>query len=616
MVAALAAAAFALIFNVQAQSVWSGAAGNWSSNVNPGWNGTGVPNATDAVADSSAATGNITVDGSFTLGTLAHKVSNSGWGFLDGGATTKLVFDVSSGKALVDGPVILKGSAVTWSANAQLNDDLEIRTSITNLTLSYENVSFSMNGVISGAGGITLSNTVGAAVPLGASMQLVLSNTNSFTGGITVYPATAVTLKGTNAAGSGTIDFSTISPDSYSTFSFLTFNTRSQTHDNALVIKKPGGGQQACWFITSPGLTTPITVTLNGSITSVTAAYAARVRFGNGPGTLVLGGDNSGWNGEMWFDAYDSGVGGTLLVNHLQALPTSVRFNTNRANTSGKPARVAILFNVDGTFSERLMFGGDDANVATTNWPTLGTTDSLVGTVTLTNAAAIYFRTAGQPLSLTVGNVGGTLELRSSLSDWVSGATRIYAGPVVKNGPGTAILAGDGNDWGGTTTVSNGTLLVNSAAGWGAGTNGVFVVDGGALGGTGVVRTVMTTIQAGGTLAPGLGGDAIGLLTLTNLTLEANANYRCNTDNATSDRVRVMNNATLPSAMTVTITRADSTILSGTRTILEVVDGTLSGDPSDWTVVAPSGGYTTELAPGGKAVLLKGPLRGTVIGVL
>jgi hypothetical protein len=77
-----------------------------------------------------------------------------------------------------------------------------------------------------------------------------------------------------------------------------------------------------------------------------------------------------------------------------------------------------------------------------------------------------------------------------------------------------------------------------------------------------------------------------------------------------------MNNATLPSAMTVTITRADSTILSGTRTILEVVDGTLSGDPSDWTVVAPSGGYTTELAPGGKAVLLKGPLRGTVIGVL
>ncbi len=613
VVAALAAATFGLFFNVQAQSVWTNGAGNWSSNGNPGWNGTGVPNATDAVADSSAATGNITVNGSYTLGTLAHKVSNAGWGFLTGGTATKLIFDVSSGKALIDGPVIPRYGSMTWSANLQLDDDLEIRTTITNLLNNYEAANFNLNGVISGAGGISLSNAViGASVP-GSNVRLVLSNTNSFTGGIKVYPATAVILTSTNAAGSGTVDFSTISATAYSDFSFLQFTTKSQTHDNAIVVKKPGGGSQACWFITSPSLTDNITVTLNGSITNVTDGYAARMRFGNGPGTLVLGGDNSGWSGELYFDSWDGGSGGTLIVNHLQALPTSVRFDCNNANKLDKPARVAILFNVAGTFSEQLRFSGF-ADGATTNWPTLGTTASLVGTVKLINANAIYFRTLSQPLSLDVGHADATLELVSSLTDFYSGKPETY-GPVIKKGSGTAILAGPNNTWGGPTTVSNGTLLVNSSVGWGAGTNSLTVLSGATLGGTGVVRTAMSTIQTSGTLAPGLGSDAIGLLTLTNLTLEANANYRCNTDTASSDLVRVMNNATLASAMTVTVTRADSTIMRGARTILEVVNGTLSGNPASWTVIAPTRGYYMELAPGGKAVLLKGPRQGTLIGI-
>ena len=51
----LSAASVALNLSAQT-SDWTGGDGNWSSNDNPGWNGTGVPNAVGAVANFSDAT--------------------------------------------------------------------------------------------------------------------------------------------------------------------------------------------------------------------------------------------------------------------------------------------------------------------------------------------------------------------------------------------------------------------------------------------------------------------------------------------------------------------------------------------------------------------------------
>jgi hypothetical protein len=52
---ALVAASVGLSFSAYA-SDWTGGTGNWSSNGNPGWNGTGVPNAVGAVANFPDAT--------------------------------------------------------------------------------------------------------------------------------------------------------------------------------------------------------------------------------------------------------------------------------------------------------------------------------------------------------------------------------------------------------------------------------------------------------------------------------------------------------------------------------------------------------------------------------
>ena len=69
----LIAASVALSFSAYA-SDWTGGNGNWSSNGNPGWNGTGVPNAVGAIANFSDATttGNFitNVDIPATVGTI------------------------------------------------------------------------------------------------------------------------------------------------------------------------------------------------------------------------------------------------------------------------------------------------------------------------------------------------------------------------------------------------------------------------------------------------------------------------------------------------------------------------------------------------------------------
>ncbi|MDB5537711.1 MAG: hypothetical protein JWQ65_2586, partial [Devosia sp.] len=73
---------------------------------------------------------------------------------------------------------------------------------------------------------------------------------------------------------------------------------------------------------------------------------------------------------------------------------------------------------------------------------------------------------------------------------------------------GTTILTGDGSGFGGTTTVSGGTLIVGSA---GTGSLGgmIDVLSGATLGGTGALGT--TTIAAGGTHTP---GNSIGTQTI------------------------------------------------------------------------------------------------------
>ena len=171
---------------------------------------------------------------------------------------------------------------------------------------------------------------------------------------------------------------------------------------------------------------------------------------------------------------------------------------------------------------------------------------NLSGTAgTITNSAAATSR-------LTVGNGdngGGTF----------SGAIVSGNGPIalVKAGAGIITLSGT-NTYTGTTSVSNGTLLVNGSLG----TN-VVSVTGGSLGGTGLIAGPVVVTNFGTLTA---GSVAIGTLTISNnLTLASTATVlmKVNPAAGTNDLIcglgKVSYNGTLViSNLSGTLTNTDS----------------------------------------------------------
>jgi autotransporter-associated beta strand protein len=103
---------------------------------------------------------------------------------------------------------------------------------------------------------------------------------------------------------------------------------------------------------------------------------------------------------------------------------------------------------------------------------------------------------------------------------------------LTKIGSGKAALSAN-NSYTGTTTVTNGTLLVNGNPTGG----GAYVVDaGGTLGGIG---TISASITNNGTIAP---GASVGTLTTTlgnNVTMGANSHLAIELSGATADKLVV-----------------------------------------------------------------------------
>jgi len=117
--------------------------------------------------------------------------------------------------------------------------------------------------------------------------------------------------------------------------------------------------------------------------------------------------------------------------------------------------------------------------------------------------------------------------------------------PVTKTGAGTLTLGG-ANTYRGTTTISNGTLLVDGALG----TNAVTVVSG-TLGGNGSIAGPIT-VQNGGKLSP---GSSIGRLTVSNsVALQAGGTTLMEISKTpqTNDQLRVTGALTLGGTLTVT----------------------------------------------------------------
>lgn len=143
-------------------------------------------------------------------------------------------------------------------------------------------------------------------------------------------------------------------------------------------------------------------------------------------------------------------------------------------------------------------------------------------------------------------------------------------GAFTKAGSGALTLTGS-NTHSGTTTITDGSLIVNGSA-------GDITVDGGTLGGSGTVGNV--TVNSGGTLAP---GNSIGRLVVNGgVGFTSAAIYEVEVDgNGNSDKIEATGSVSIDSGATVTVSAENGTD-----------DGSTYAPSTTYTIITANGGVS------------------------
>jgi hypothetical protein len=504
-----AAATFVSVSTASAQSTWTGAGTNWSSNANPGWNGTGVPNTINATANIAAASGNITVNGAFTLGTLTAGGTYAGRTLAS--SSGNLTFDVTTGNALFDltnGGVV--GTGITVASALTLNDTTEIRNIV-----STGSQTATFTGVISGAAGLSLTNTAGT--PINGARYDLQNGANSFAGGISLGLGATLRLNASGAAGTGAIILVNSPAAALNAIEFRRDTSNStQVHANNINFgTRVSGGNEVLLF---QGGTPSMNVTLNGVLSGTMGGNS---RVGLNGATLNLGGASP----NIWTGQFRADTNGTIIADKVSALNIGWDMRSQVTDSS-----TTFLAGVSDTIAGNFTLSGNNSGVAFAYLGRLGLKDgnnglvTLNGAISLNNALGIGGGTAALPtpttsLNLHSGNGTGTLAVGGLISD----QNLANARSISITGTSTVNLTrAAGNSYNGTTTVSGGTLLVNNLTGSGTGVGTVTVSTGGTLGGSGFL-TGPVVVNTGATLSP---GNSPGNLTVANdVTLNTGSNF-------------------------------------------------------------------------------------------
>lgn len=435
--------------------VWNGGAGSWTSTSIPGWNRPAFPNVEDANANLAAATGNVTVGGSYTLGSLALGGTFAGRTLAS--SSGSLVFQRTSGDALID----LAATGVTLKPDFQLNDNLKLTT-----VVSSGSQTATLDSRVTGVGKLILENTG----TTGGARFLLTNPANDFTGGIEIGANSLLRVSASGALGAGPVV--RIATAGNGSFDFL---TNSQTHTNDIDLGT------ASATLTSMSIAAGLTISLNG-VLSGTMGSGNRINLSGG--TLVLGGTlTNTWTGQVRSDTH-----GTIIADKVGALPGGFQFRTSVAENT-----ISLLVGVTDTLTGPLTIEGLNTGTATSYLPRIGLKDGNNGTVTLASATAINLNqatrsiTTDPSLEFHSGNGSGKLVVSSLITNNASPRhLRI-------TGTGTVILdRAAGNTYSGITTVAGGILLAENNTGSATGSGAVVVSSAATLGGRGVIGGPVT----------------------------------------------------------------------------------------------------------------------------
>jgi fibronectin-binding autotransporter adhesin len=226
----------------------------------------------------------------------------------------------------------------------------------------------------------------------------------------------------------------------------------------------------------------------------------------NGGGSLVLSGDNGTWDG--------GGLtlnGGTLELRHAQAMNNDPR----RPLSATTGTAVRLVQDVATGFLVPTTVNGPMAWVSDRLTAGAGVTH-VMNNLTINGDQVLSFAAGGAVTSGVQGLTFGAVTLAGNATlDVADPGTaadlEVTLGPVAgatfgftKRGDGRLVLIGASTS-AGASVISNGLVLVQGSL-----LNPLTVASGGTLGGTGVVRGVVTQ---DGVIAPGAG---IGTLTISN----------------------------------------------------------------------------------------------------
>jgi autotransporter-associated beta strand protein len=290
------------------------------------------------------------------------------------------------------------------------------------------------------------------------------------------------------------------------------------------------------------------------------------------PGTLVLNGSND-FSGTLYVDTGSTtasdGITSITTSNALAGVPVSPGTATIVQQDNNSGYSTLQLNGTTGPINLSQEISMDCRNTTNPNLDNVAGNNYLGGNIDIyQGGSSVYLQADAGTLTLA-GNlqyVGALANPRAFtfqgrgnfvVTGQILAATTVVA-PVSVQMSGTGILTLSGNNtYESSTTVSSGELLllgsINS-------TNGL-TAAGGDLAGTGMINDNVT-IQALGSLTPGLGNGSIGTLTISsNLTLAGLASMDINKSTHASDQVTGL--ASIMYGGTLAVTNLAGTLVLG-----------------------------------------------------
>ena len=306
-------AVFGLTCSMHA-SDWIGANGNWDSDINPGWNGTGIPNGIGAIANfGDVVTGTTTqnIAGGVTVGTISlTNDSNNSRTITLTNAITMNQDGVGGGFATITNANAFVGTTnalILGAGSLVLADDLLI---------SNTGGSTAVNGgvqilsTISGAGNIILSNvsnTVSSSTSFAGAIR-IQTGVNTFVGSVLVQKGAVTFNQASSFGGAG----NTITLGQAGQGSATLMSTAAFTTANPIVVASGSGG----------------TLVL-GSASTAASIYS---------GAITL-------NGNLTYNSFSTNANGSTISGAISG-PGGITFTNN-----GAAANISRLTNTGNTFS-------------------------------------------------------------------------------------------------------------------------------------------------------------------------------------------------------------------------------------------------------------------------